>query len=583
MKKQYGTLQDLLFSDLNDKNKRNTFCIISGALLGIITFLTIYGFYPLDVTNDSWLMVPYVEDDLSQHYAGWLYFRSSPWTWPLGFASDLAYPIGSSISFTDSLPFVSIFFKLLSPILPETFQFFGLWVLFSFAMQGISAALLTGLFIKNRAAIILSTAFFTTYPILVERAFRHSALTAQWFILFSFYLYFEQRRENVCFKWQFLLMNFVVVGIHPYFLPITFGFMTLSVIEYAIRNKKLLLPALTFAANLAAALFTCWTVGIFSINTGSYSDVEFGYGYVSMNLNAIFNPLSASDIDWSLFLPTLPQIKGNYDGFNYMGLGVLLSLLIFAVFLIVKKEKIRPVIRHNAWLFGTFIFLCIFAVTNEITLNSKEILTIPIPQKITELASIFRSSGRMFYPVSYLLLLVPFIYFFKRFKKQTAAVLLSALLLIQVVDISPALSLKHEVFEDYSETGVKSAFDNPLWNSLSEDFDFVIFMEKPVSNSRLCAYLAKRGVRTNVNPSTRMDSDAPLKYIAEVEKAITDGSYNRNAFYVFKTQEELWRVSSLMGGHKAAVQYYYYYLLIPLDNGYQFPADYDEYTILAMN
>lgn len=581
MKKYLQTAEELLFSELNNEKKRNIFCVIAGAILGVTAFLLIYGVYPLDVTNDSWLFATYVEDDLSQHYTGWLYFRQSPWTWPLGFASELAYPVGSSISFTDSIPFISIFFKLIEPILPNTFQFFGIWVLFCFALQGVSAALLTSLFLKNRAAIILTTSFFVTYPILVERAFRHSALTAQWFILFSLYLYFKQRRENTCFKWQFLLLNFIVVGIHPYFMPITFGFLTLSVIEYGIKNKKIILPVEVFLINLIAILFTCQIVGIFSIDSGSYSDVEFGYGYISMNLNALFNPLSKSDIDWSSFLPTLPQIKGNYDGFNYMGLGILLSILIFAVFLIIKKEKIVPIIKRNAWLFGTCIFLIIFAITNEITFNDKEILTIPIPEKITELASIFRSSGRMFYPVSYLLILIPFIYFFKRFKKQTAAVILSVLLIIQITDISPALKLKHEVFEDYSQNGVGSSFDNPLWNSITENYDFIIFMENPISNSRLCAYLAKRGVRTNVNPSTRMDSDAPLKYIEEVEESIERGNYNRNAIYVFKEEEEMRRISSIMSGNNVMIQYYYYYLLIPIDNGYQLPADYDQYSILS--
>ena len=55
---------------------------------------------------------------------------------PARFADTIAAPDGTAISYTDSLPWVSIFFKLLRGMLPATFQWFGLYTLLCFALQG---------------------------------------------------------------------------------------------------------------------------------------------------------------------------------------------------------------------------------------------------------------------------------------------------------------------------------------------------------------------------------------------------------------------------------------------------------------
>lgn len=49
----------------------------------------------------------------------------------------------SSVIFTDSIPLFAILFKILSPVLPETFQYFDFWGMISYMLQGaISAKIL---------------------------------------------------------------------------------------------------------------------------------------------------------------------------------------------------------------------------------------------------------------------------------------------------------------------------------------------------------------------------------------------------------------------------------------------------------
>ena len=70
---------------------------------------------------------------------------------------------------------------------------------------------------------LLGALLFCMLPTLWERAFRHTALASQWLILFALYFYLEYRQALAAgrepFPWQFPLLAFAAVGIHPYFLP----------------------------------------------------------------------------------------------------------------------------------------------------------------------------------------------------------------------------------------------------------------------------------------------------------------------------------------------------------------------------
>ena len=97
------------------KKQKTWALLLLGALLGLAACLCLYGTAPLDPANDVWIWYGYDETDIHQHYAGWLGFRNSSWQFPLAQADALAYPAGTgvNISFTDSLPWVSVLFKLL--------------------------------------------------------------------------------------------------------------------------------------------------------------------------------------------------------------------------------------------------------------------------------------------------------------------------------------------------------------------------------------------------------------------------------------------------------------------------------------
>ena len=74
---------------MNIEKRNKIILFILGSLLGLSVFLMIYGFKPLSVTNDDFLRGGYIEQDVRQHYAGWLFYRNAPLSIPFAFHRTL--------------------------------------------------------------------------------------------------------------------------------------------------------------------------------------------------------------------------------------------------------------------------------------------------------------------------------------------------------------------------------------------------------------------------------------------------------------------------------------------------------------
>ena len=100
---------------------------LTGALLGALVFLAVYGVRVLDPTSVDWILNN-PSPDPAQHYLGWELFRRSPVHLPyIGANYNAVYPFRTSVLFTDSLPLAALLFKLLGGVLPARFQYFGWW------------------------------------------------------------------------------------------------------------------------------------------------------------------------------------------------------------------------------------------------------------------------------------------------------------------------------------------------------------------------------------------------------------------------------------------------------------------------
>lgn len=444
-----------------DSKKMKQSGALLAAILGAAAFLLIYGQTPLHVTNDAWIMAGYDETDIIQHYSGWLAFRNSDWTFPLGLASDMACGEGTYISFTDSIPWVAIICKLLRRVLPETFQYFGLYALLCYMLQATAGYLLTFRKSRNVLYSLLGGGLFVFAPIFLERSLRHTALGSQWLLLFAVYLWLLHRDRPL---WRhylgYMALLVLAMGIHPYFLPMIGGFLLLSVLGDLLRGWKCAAKAIgALAGDLAAAGAAGYVLGAIGSGVSSSRD---GFGYYSMNLNALWNPSSLGGYTWSAFLKVLPQTLGNYDGFNYLGLGLMLGICIACIGAIGALplrgnkagagEKRTPA-RTAGNVFAVILMLlyALFAVSNVLTWNATVLVTIPLPQKLLELCGIFRASSRLFYPVYYCLMLFAVYGIWQLREKigpKGAFALLLAVLALQLYDIHGCIGEKHAQMDE---------------------------------------------------------------------------------------------------------------------------------------
>ena len=477
---------------LNSSYGKIDYCI--WIVIGVCCFLAIYGVLPLKVTYDHWIFNGYVESDVTQHYAGWLAYRNSKWTFPLGQVVGVGNP---TITYTDSIPFVAILFKALSPILPQTFQYFGIYIMLCFILQGVSSGMLLSLFCDNKLLNYMGVIIFCCSPIMIERAFRHTALASHWLILFMLYYYFKSRRDKEM-NVRCAIFPVLAIGIHPYFLPVLFGLMFANMIElFIIKRKTIIRSLILLGISLMATVIVGFVIG--ALGTSSKLEGD-GYGYFSMNLNAIINPISCSGIQWSRFIKTFPQILGNYDGFNYLGVGIIVLNIVAVSAIMNKQLKWKKFLKRNAVLLIICVAFTLFAISNIITFNDHIVMNIPFPKNVLSVAAIFRASSRMFYPVYYLIILFGIVIISYCMKKYGKLLIVLSCLIIQLIDIFPAMRIKRESF---CKVNVETSYEkatitgSDIWQEISEKCSQIKLLNW-ISDYKLAAFAEKNNIDINI-------------------------------------------------------------------------------------
>ena len=508
------------------QSSRKTQLFVLGALLGAAVFLLVYGIAPLDVANDAFCRGGYVEKDIQQHYAGWLFYRDSTLRWPLGVSPAVNAPSGVSVAYTDSIPLLAVLCRPLAALCGGTFQYFGWFTFFCFLLQGGFGALLCSLFAAGTAAPLAGALLFAASPILIERAFRHTSLGAQWLVLAALYCYFSLRRQGRYAAPGLFFLNVIAVGIHPYFLPMTYAVTLALLLEYAVQKRQWLRPALFLGANMACTVLLGWVLGFFYGTATSGGQAL--YGYFAMNLNALWNPVGVNGVLYSRLLPAQNQIDGNYDAFAYLGLGVLAAL---PITLAAARRRILAVARRHWALCLVCCVLTGFAVSNVITANGATLAVLPLPPSLIKLFSVFRSGGRLFWPVYDLLTLAAFAGLTRLPRAALWAALLAA---VQLWDISPALTARHDAMISAQKTAAfPSEMVSDFWQAAGQYRHILSVQGLQVDCLHLALWAADNGMTTNDPFAARYDESALASQRQTTLDALAAGTPEGDTLYLF--------------------------------------------------
>ena len=497
-----------------------------GMAVGLVAFLCIFGVHVLDVTYTDWLLGG---GDITQHYLGWLFFRDSSWTFPIGLTDRMSWPYEVSVIYTDCVPLMAVFFKLFRGILPEQFQYFGLWALLCFLLQGAFGALLIFHYVRKKAEAAVGSLLFILTPILLSQMTVNLALGAQWLVLLCLHLGLQRERMSavrtaVCWG----TAGFLAAGIELYFIPICALVLLSFFLADLLRGKG---SAKGLGALVSYAVCSTGTVALL----GGFSHVHVpdltALGEAAFNLNGLFNSQG-----WSQAFGSLPVHGGDaQEGLAFPGTGILLTLAAglagwicrLAWRLLVRRENVfrslslaalgrssgkdgRKETQHpyhrkkeNAAAFLLLVLLCVLlALSPQVALGSEVLASYPLPAWAMRLWGMVGNTGRFIWPAVYLVILGSVVFMEKAMPWQSmAAVLLVIFSVFQVTDG------KWQLMQRQVQFGTRYAYESPLddarWKEWADDPDIehMVFVSYLLEDedlvSELSVYAGESGMTVN--------------------------------------------------------------------------------------
>lgn len=509
--------------------------ILVSGFVGAVWFLFLYGVNVVDVTNDAWILG--ANSDITQHYLGWQFYRAGKWHLLFGLIDGITSPYPVSVIYMDSIPLFAVFFKILSPILPDTFQYLGLYGLTAFILQSAIGALIMDRLTHNKALAVLFGYLTLTYPAIYQRMFNHTALAGHWIILLGIYMWCT-KKENADFKSESIRWGITLsltVFLHAYYIPMIAVMMICSLMEDGF-NGKWKQAVCSGIVSILAALLCMFFLGAFY---GGGGVSEAGLGSYSLNLNGFYNSQYIGRIlkGWSNYSP------GQAEGLAYLGAGWLMAIFLAAVFLADTFRK--SFTKRKRYVLLYMVLMTVLALSPVISLNDHAVFVIPYPGFIYKILSIFRASGRFAWPVAYMAITGGIVILARSLKKQTVICVTAVLIALQLYDIYPYMTA---CSDETTVRNTESVLQSPAWEEIAENHDKIVFItyggeydEKMLHN-----YL---GIDTVFDM---------MEYAAAHDMVLNDGYVaRRDVETINKSKQQHWE--RLLGGNPDSDTLYVFY------------------------
>lgn len=414
-------------------------------------------------------------------------------------------------------------------------------------------------------------------PVLTKRMFYHTALASPFLILTAFCLCMRTsklKRNTWILLWAVLCG--VAMLINPYYVPMVVGILLCRLLYELLLHKK-------FSALIAPILFSCGSVLICGFLTGMFSGSVSasanGLENLSFNLLQFVNPANQQlriihreylweTQNYSRFLPALPLTSPwQVEGFSYLGFGILILFAIELLLCIYRFWMIRyrtPNMTENisthvttctnkraifsctlSLLTGAIVFT-LLALSPTATVLDHTLYHIAYPDTIYQLLSVFRSTGRLIWPVYYgliTLVLLGLYHLLKHYRKPTACIILCIGLLIQLVDLSPSLTDKHIPYaQKVKDITYVSPLHSSAWDILGTSCEQIVFYPpthyglycNPYVSCTFVEYAERYGLTCNISYLSRnLSAEADDATYAHFQKRKAGVTFPKNIYVFF--------------------------------------------------
>ena len=543
--------------------------------------------------------------DSATHYMGWEFFRhTSLLQWPLGLNPKLGLDISSSIAFTDSIPLAAFIFKPFNFLLPATFQYLGMWILVCFILQAYLAARLLSHFLTDQVQIVLGTVFIALSPMLMYRlvhdGYGHMALVSHFLILGALNLYFTKKLKSL---WWALLFSSTIL-IQAYFIPMVAAIWIAKLFQYLrheggtrlIAAKHFAVIALASIATLVAGGYVALGSNLFTGST-EVTDSSFPYWFR-------WQPLSLIDIQtsfsgtWSHFLFDQQELRGDVEGFSFLGGGVILLtslvtlvwvyrliatrfpnfqvsqiavaigsvliistgwivmstqvfsmalFLLLAIFIVGFSSKklvaknCDPGDRHRI-LYLLVAALAAYSMTFRPGIGRRTFFEYPLVPLFKQFTQTFHTHGRYVWPAYYLLVLVVIVATCRVFNKRLATIVLAGCLLFQVVDSASAVATVRQRFTNAPQW--VSPMQDPRWEELARTHKNIIALPLLINDVEgrwmlIADFASRHKMGTNAVYFSRINMEEASQYAGRLHQGFLNGTLDASNIYIV-TDDTYW-------------------------------------------
>ena len=336
--------------------------------------------------------------------------------------------------FADPIPLLALAGKAvfkLTGILPN---YLGPWLLLAYGLQALAGY---GLFRALRLPPLpaaLGGLLCLLMPAFLYR-YGHFPLLGHWAILVALLLYVrivhEGRRGDVAAGGAFVV---VFVLVNPYLLVMVAAIYAAALADAA-RHR-----AVRWRAGAGALALTVGAVAALTVLLGFIDPRKppLGaggtFGYYGMNLLSPVTPQLSLWPGASRFI--LDATGGQYEGYNWLGFGIL-GLLVLALAL--AGRAVWHVARSYAALCAAAAAMAVYAVSTQVHIGTRLAFVLPFEQLdlFAAFARVFRSAGRFFWPLSYVLLVLAVVALSRRLRPSGLVLAAGAAVAVQAADVSP--------------------------------------------------------------------------------------------------------------------------------------------------
>lgn len=514
---------------------------LAGALAGCIAIVSSLGMALIDPTYIEWLL----HGDWNLHFLGWHHYRGSGWSWPIGLTPELVWPVGSSIGLTDSIPVAAFVFKPFDALLPPDFQFIGLWLALCFMLQGVIGATLMRLATASPLLQSLGAVLFVLSPPLIFRAV-HPALMAHWVVLLSWWLYLDPRlyghgRRHFV-GWAAAVG--LAAGIQPYLWLMVMAMMGAAHLRVMVRWPSQWMRVIASAVGVTAwAGVVMWQSGDFIISDGEGLTL-IGVDAWSMNGLSLIMPTEGSTLlgrGWFEYAK-----PGQYEGYAYLGAGMLLLAPIALVGGVIWRrhaitrssadavETRRHRMLEHIPMVLALVALTLIALSPVVTMGSRTLFE--YDHRWLGPLTTFRSSGRMFWPVYYLVV-IAILFGIARLPARVAVIVMLVACAVQTVDLTSAWRTLREA----RTWGFRDPLADRFWQVVPRHYERLLLVptnlcsgDRAIEHTAFSLLAGRQRLAINAGITARYDVTKARAYCAALERDLDAGVVDARALYVMQ-------------------------------------------------